>query len=610
MVLLALACTQTQLVEGRFDGPVGVAVLHPEDGGPFYEPTAYVSNSRNGRIVQLDVKHGWLLADDPSSPFLDGQPIPTGTDRILGEIAVYAPDAENVSLFVGDSHTRTLLSVDYVQGVNDDGSLITARPVLDGEVVFEDVDGSGETTTLDQLELRTGYATTEDWVLEFDGTAWSVTGSRSGLQTLEASGLEPYATDDGSLSFVIHGAATKGDRITFSVDSGVDELDLGGVVEGLVLVPDALLVAVTSLEDGTGWVSVVDPIVFTEVGRLPLGDTARPHRFSTDLSGDLVYISDARDALVYEVLLDAQDPDSSAVRALEMPGPVTDVAYQADSDYEHLFVGLADEAYLHVYDLSSDSWIDTNPATPGVDPMYMGTPIVGMATGLDAVLLQHGGSTGERPSERVVAVGTFEGVLSIVEGRTGCMTTDELGPYATLDDTVPFSDAGETSTPNMDANGATGRPIQVNPCGGIAVSETWTATYDGTEGNWVLEGTRTGIQEGRAWSDERYISDDAGFSFLIRSGTLPETAGDRFTFHVFDGTAEITGDTNDDGLITGTDVRMELPARPVPYSFYAGPDSDSWEAVNRKVGVLWPQTNSDTILRVNLQAAEIEAIWD
>jgi len=611
-LLLAGCVDDVTFIEGHFDGPAAVAVLHPETGGPFYEPVGFVANSRSGRIVPLDIKHGWLLADDRSAPFLEAQPIPTGADRILGEIAVFAPTTDEVSLFVADAANATLLSVDYIQGVAEDGSFITARPRLEGEVEFIDADGSGDAATLESFTLGTGYATTEEWVLEFDGTSWSVTGSRSGAQEYDARSLEPYLSDDGSLEFLIQGAATKGDRFEFVVDSGIEELDLGGVVEGLHMAPtqEWLYAAVTSLEDGTGRVAVLDPLTRTERGSLDLPEGARPHRFSSDLSGDLLYISDARSGAVYEVLVDAADPTASLIRVLEMPGPVVDVAYQADEDYEHLFVALAGDTVLHLWDLQADGWKDINTATPEVDGIELQTPVTGLATGLDPVLLVQEGPNGTRPRERVIAAATFEGVLTTVEARTGCLMVDEEGPNAVLDPDVPFDDEGDISTPTLEASGATGRSVQVNPCGGISRTQTWVLTYDGSLGAWVVEGGLAGVQENLVFEDERYVSDKGEISLLVRSGTLPSTNGDRFTFHVDSGVAEVNGDISGDGFVAGDEPRLEIPTRPVPFSYLAGPEAEAWAEVNRKVGVLWAQQNADTVLRVNLEANKIEVIWD
>lgn len=614
MILLLLsACVEdSTFIEGHFDGPVSVAVLDPETGGPFYEPVGFVANSRSGLIVALDIKHGWLLADDRAAPFLHAQPVPTGQDRILGDIAVYAPDTEHVSFFVADAQTASLLSVDYIQGIQADGAFIHARARLVDEIAFVDTDSSGDAPTLEHFELHNGYATTEDWVLEFDGSTWSVEGSRSGDQQYDVTALEPYQTDGGELSFLVSGTATKGDRFEFSVDSGVTETDLGGVVEALHMSPvqDWLFAAVTSLEDGSGWVSVVDPVTGLEAGQLALPDGARPHRFSGDLSGDLLYVSDARSGAVYEVLVDAADPVASAVRTLAMPGPVIDVAYQADEDYEHLFVALAGDTELHLYDLVADDWKDINTATPEIDGVDLQTAIVGLATGLDPIYTQQPGPNGTTPRERVIVASTFEGVLTTVEARTGCLMVDEIGPYAVLDADTPYDDEGETSTASLEASGATGRSVQVNSCGGVALTQTWVLTYDGAQGVWLVEGARSGVQDNVAFEDERYVSDAGEVSFLIRSGTLPSTSGDRFTFTVTSGVAEIDGDINRDGLVVGDEPRLEVPTRPVAFSYLAGPDADAWAEVNRKVGVLWAQQNADTVLRVNLEANKIEVIWD
>jgi hypothetical protein len=606
MLLLGLmACNDTVALEGAFDGPDASAVLHPETGGPFYEPVAFVANSRNGRIVPLDLKHGWVLADDPAAPFLNAQQIPTGSERILGPLQVWAPDAETVVLFAADAHNQRLLEIDYVQGLNEDGHPITARPVLVGEVL------SSGAAVLEELHLRQGRAATEDWVLRFEGSSWVVTGSRSGEQLGRARPLEPYATDDEALEFIVSGPAAEGDTITLSVDSGVDELDLGGFVEALYMLPDqsALLASVTSLEEGTARLVAVDPLSGA-VAEIPLPAGARPWRMAGDPSSSLVYVADSRSPAVYELIWNGDAPGASPVRTLVTDGAVVDLAWQGDADWENLFVATAAQNRVDVYDLVQDAWLDVNPLTPELDGIDTQTPVTGLGAAVDPVYLQLAGAYGTPGYEKVLAISTLEGVVRLAQGRTGCLVSDEYGPWAELDDVSPFLDAGDTSNPSFEAGGATGRAVQVNPCGGTAVNETWSLVFDGAAGAWQVTGSIVGVQEAPAYENVRYISDGGEISFLLRSGTLPSTSGDTFTVHVYDGIAEITGDTNEDGLTTGDETRMELPARPVPFSYLAGPEGESWEPVNRKVGVLWPQTNSDSVLRVNFEGAQVDAVWD
>ena len=68
MILLTLLACDTEPVTTSevFDGPTYATVLHPGDGGPFYEPVGIVSSERSGAISLLDVKHGWYVADDPA----------------------------------------------------------------------------------------------------------------------------------------------------------------------------------------------------------------------------------------------------------------------------------------------------------------------------------------------------------------------------------------------------------------------------------------------------------------------------------------------------------------------------------------------------------------
>ncbi len=133
------------------------------------------------------------------------------------------------------------------------------------------------------------------------------------------------------------------------------------------------------------------------------------------------------------------------------------------------------------------------------------------------------------------------------------------------------------------------------------------ATFDGTLGAWVVEGERAGLQENLAYEDQRYVSDEGVLSFLILAGQSPSTHGDQYAWTVYDNVVEVDGDLDRDGDI---DQELELPARPVAFSYLAGPTGGGWDEVNRKTGVLWPLTDDNTVLRVNLQTAQIEVVWD
>jgi len=615
-------CQDVVSLEPRYDGPAGAAVLHPDEGGPYYEPVGFVTNARSGLIHPLDLKHGWLLADDPASPFLWGASIPTGADRILGDISAWAPDSETVTLFASDAAFEVLLEIPYVIGVDDSGFPIEPTPELVG-AGFADADSSGDSAELLAFSLENGRAATETWVMVYDGAEWVVTGSRSGEQRFRARFLEPYATDDRSLKFTISGTATAGDEIQLKVDSGIVEHDLSGVIQAQTLLREhgLLMLSVYNLNNDVARLVAFDVNAGEVAGRIELPSGAVPWRMSATDGGDVLYVADARSPAVYEVLIDAVDPAASAVRILPTSGPVADLAWQGEADpdseddvaegYDHLFVAVASANTVDLFDLRADAWKDINPYTPEIDGIFVGSPVTGIGRSLLPASLPEIGPGGGQLEDRVVAIASFEGEMLLVEASTGCVAQDALGPYAIPDSENPFVDVGASSTPILEFSDADNQSFRVNPCGGIAREEQWTATFDEVRGAWVIDGSISEVQEALAYEDERYVSDDGALSFLILAGLNPSTDGDQIRFEVREGIARVNGDLNGDGQVDASfGEALELPARPIPYSYLAGDTGGGWDRVNRKTGVLWPITNSDSVLRVNVGSATIENTWD
>jgi hypothetical protein len=610
--LSGLGCQQSISIEGAFNGPAGLATLLPEEGGPFDDPIALVSNSRDGEIVALDIKHGWLLSTTPAAPFLVSLPLPTGRSRLLGDLVAWAPDTETVTVFVADHSTRRLIEAPWVTGVSESGVPTIAAAALVAEPVFTDNDQSGDDVRVTSLVLRQGAAATETWTLTHNGATWDVIGSRSGRLQRAAQSGQPYLADGGAFELMLTGGATRGDTVTFSVDTGLVEHDLGGYVEDLHLArPEGLLIAsVVDPDLAEGHLSFFDPAAGAVVGALSLGPGAQPGRLASDPTGELLYVADARSPVVYEVLLDLDDPTSSAVRVLSVAAPALDVAWQGDGTYEHLFVALAGVNRVDVYDLAGDAWLDVNPYTPEIDGIALDAPPMGLAASTVAVPLQERSAWGARKTERVVAISSYEGELLFAEGSTGCLAITRDGPDAQLDESNPFTDKSPISSEDLVVSESSFRSVIVNRCGGLARAEAWTATFDQSSANWEVEGTRSGIQTARARSDERYVSDAGEISFRILSGDLPYSEGDRFLFYVDDGLMVASGDRDGDGQLDQGEERFEAPGRPLIVSYLAGPEGGGWDEVNRKTMALWPLLNSDTVARVNVSTGGIEVLWD
>jgi len=601
-------CDPDDTTDPHFDGPVAAAVLHPLQGGPFEEPVGFVSNSRSGRITALDLKHGRLLSDSPSCSFLRSAYVATGRDRILGDIAVFAPADDQVSLLVADLAHDLLVQAPYVTAVDPWPQFVEPSAT---DPVFVDVDGSGDSVTVDDLQLRRGYTTTEDWVLEFDGDSWEATGSRSGRQGELASFDEAYHTGMRELEFTLLGSATAGDRVELSTDTGVVEHDLGGAVQAMALHPDrsVLAASIFDRDAGSGHLVFFDIESSALLGELVLDEGAQPYRMDWTPDGDRLYLADASLAQAWEIAFDADDPLASTLSSIPAPAPLIDLAFVETELGERLAMAPVGLNRVDLYDLSSSSFVNVNPYTDEPVGLDLGTPVVGLAAAPFPVQLQQTTEFGARAVEPVVVVSLFSGHMVQIEAASGCLAQDESGPRSLESDSDSFSfaDYGEASDPYIWEDEATERRIAVSSCAGVARSEEWQLLYDGVEQAWWVEGDLSELQEGMALNDQRYVSDEGAISFTIMSGVSPVTDGDRYYATVRDGVLRASGDLDRDG---DEEQYFELPGRPSTFWYDAGSTGGGWDELDRRAFALWPITNSDYVGRVRLSSAHTEVIWD
>jgi hypothetical protein len=618
LVLLALVgCDVDNDRERSFDGPLALAPLLVEDGSPFDGPVAFVANTRSGTIVPLDLKHATLLGDQYGSPWLRSRWVATGDLRQLGELAVYLPEPDQVSVVATDLGFDVVIEAPYTVGMDPDPQFFETQA---SEPLFLDEDASGDAATLSDLTVRSAFTTTEDWTIEYDGDRWWVYGSRSGKQGTQASFDQAYITDQGELSFTIEGSATVGDRFELRTDNGLVEHDVGGSPLALQRVPDSDLVVVSVWDAAAerGFLALLDLRQDLVVHEIDLPAGAQPWRMDLGATPDDLFVADSRASSVHRVRLDADDPTASAlVESLETAGPVQDLAWVGqDADpllgrtaFSHLAVAPAWLNRVDLYDLDGAAWLDTNPDDEVEGGLDLRRPVVGLSSSREAVRLQETTAWDAQVERPVVAVTTFDGTLRLVEGQTGCLSIDEGGPGVTSSsgiETIDFSDQGNTSNPALLADDATGRSFTTPDCGGILQSEGWTLTYDGVTASWEVEGTLSGLQANRAYEDERYLSDDGALSFLILAGTQPSTDGDRFSFTSASGVLELDEVANAAG---GTDP-LELPGPPLVVWYRSGPTGGGWDLEQRRAYALVAITNSDWVLRVRLDTWASEAIWD
>jgi hypothetical protein len=617
--LAGLSCNHDPTRHFSFDGPEWSDVLQPEEGGPFWTPIGFVGNSRDGTITPLDLRRGSLLGDQYGSPFTRPRVIATGEMRQLGQLVAWAPSDTEVQVFAADLAFGVLIEATYIE------DMVAGEPLpplpLASDPVFSDLDGSGDTSPrLSGLELRRGYTTTEDWLLTFDGESWIVVGSRSGRQARGAFAGEEYKTDNQELVFTLQGKATPGDTISLSTDTGLIEHDLGGLVLGLTELPDGerLLAAVWDPIEGQGYLTVFDLITKSVTGSLRLPEGAQPWRMAVDPDTWTVYTADAQLPSLWVVELDPAAPESSRLTELSLPAPAQAVAYLADPGepeferpaYRHLFVAPIDGTRLDLYDLDAETWIDVSPLDDRFGGIDLRSPVVGLSPTPLPILLQQAANHGARQREYGVLVTTFDGSLRFVDGRTGCLAIDSQGPRINYENGVfilSFTDRGNESNPQLYADPATGSQVIGARCGGVARSETWTLTYDGVRGGWRVQGSVSGIQENLLVEDQRYLTDDGGWSFLILSGTQPTTDGDEMVIGVLDGVLRISDATRQGATEPSI---FELPAAPLAYTMDAGPTGGGWDVDRTQVHALVPITNGDFVAGVRVQGWKVERIYE
>jgi len=627
-----LGCDEAYEKVHAFDGPVHSAILDHREMGPFEDAVGFVTSSRNGRIVPLDLKHGTLLSDQVGSPFIRPRWIATGTKRILGQVAVHSPDDIQVNVFAADTAYDVLIEAPYIVDMDPNPVI---RDATHTDPIFDDRDNTGDSPKVTGLQVTNGWTTTETWELLFDGSVWRAQGSRSGLQSQQASPGEEFNSDNNEISFTISGKATRGDRFTFNTDTGILEHDLGGTILALDRVPfeSLLLAAVWDPLTETSSLVVWDIELQIERGRYVLPEGSQAWRFTFGATIADVFVGDAHNPQILKVRLDYTEPDLSAVEIIETAAPVSTLAWVSDSltemeqefeeadtgdlfddpstnrEFEHLFVGLVGLSRVDIYDLRSQTWIDANPMDDVDGGIPLESPIVGLASTPDRVFLQEYNDAGNRLIGKAVAATMFNGSIILLEAETGCAALNFQGPHVPMSqgyESIAFEDVGNESNPDMLVDPSTGRRIQMSSCGGVAKTEEWSAVYDEVEGNWEVEGTLSGLQTRRAFDGERWVSDNGGLSFTMVAGTFPASDGDSFNFFTDEGILRIS--MVEQG--NGQSIPMELPGEPTVFQYRAGPTGGGWDIVDERTFVLVPVINSDFVLRIRIKAWRIEAIWD
>lgn len=594
LLLIGLvACSDEAPYTGAFDVPTAIDWL-PAEQGPFGEPVGYVASGHGGQIGLLAltrgnentddniIGHGAFFADDGTTLLDRGGPIPTGAARSLTSIAVFS-DGSAVDVFAGDAAFHTLVRAPHVLAAN--GSTLE-QP----KVTF--TDGSGG--RLAGLVVRDGYAASETWTIALDGEEWSVIGSRSGRQPNAVPG-EAYETPGHALAFTISG--TEGGPFTVAVDSGVEEIDVGGTPITMARSPDgAALVLVVTDPEGMSSVVPFDPATRTAGAPFPLPAGSDPVRLAFAEDGAL-FVADARLPSLWEI------PVEGDLVEHPLPWPIADVAVLGDTAF---VVPHADDTTLDRqvwrFDLVSDEALDTNAWRDGVQGLDLRGPISGLAAIEQPYERADWRSGDAGRSLRSVAVSLTSGRVVFVEEDDGCLVPDGFGPRSTSpsgssqgDVDASFDDVANAAF--LEPNPYDGRSVRVNPCPGVAGPETWRLMFDGNVQGWRVEGSVSGEQASIAWENQRYVSDDGAVSFLVRSGSTPSRAGWTMQFQVLEGALSADGDLDGDNQRGANEGQIDIPGPPMPFVEGDTP----WIAV--------PSGGDDTVGRIDPRTGRMDLAW-
>lgn len=593
----AAGCESEEQYYHRLHGPTDAAVLPP--GDIFEVPVGYVPNYRTGRIAKLDLKRIDLLVEEQVASWLDAPYLPCGADRVLDQIVVVSDGSTRIEVFVSDNRNDQILRVPHVRP-DGEGSftfidVLWTVPILLGPDGSELSDGP----ILDSLVVRQGYATTEDWTLTYHNQSWVVTGTASGIQQQEAIPGLAYETDGEELGFtILHDGVDveEGTSFVFSTDTGIEAFDVPGVVSDMKVTPDgSLLVASVFSYDGNGGLFVIrpDPLILADdMAWIDLPAGTIPENIGLHADGNAFFVADSSDAnRVLLVTFAEGDLDSFVIEEIPVTEPVFDVAHSRDPDFDYLFAAAAYGETVEIIDLDSGDPVDTNVWTEEVDPVLVGSLITGLEATNEPLSVRALTPTGHPGEAYAVVASTYAGYMHVIEADTGCQTWETAyGPYLEymdLGSTVIYHDVGPTNDTILLADPITAESVSINPCGGIAHDQSWTLRFEEATQDWEVEGVISGIQEGRARENLRYVSDDGEISFVIASGARATSDGDWIQFSINDGVSPVQV--------------LELPADPVIYTdVYDFREGSWWTHKEREIALL-PNTGNDVVVWIHVE---------
>ena len=386
-----------------------------------------------GTVVPLDLQHNSPFSDQLTAPFMRPRGVAMGQMRQIADIHVDVPSADQLTVYVLDQYSKSLVIAPYITKMLPEPQIVS--PTY-STIEFTDVDNSGDTPTLTIDGVMPGATTTENWRVTWSDReqAWLVTGSQSGQQENRLTTGQSYTSDGEEIQLSIEGIGTEGDQFTFSTDTQIQEVNLGGMpLSMLALDDDHLLISVWDATNSSSSLILYNKREQLEEGRWIAPEDSQLGNMTLLNSGTEVWIADklSERLLVLEVQLD--DIAESLYTEISTLGPISDVSAISTENYTHVYV--ASDQRIDVWDVNAEKWKHINPLDPYRGGVDLNSPIVGLSS-QRTIDLQTTSAWLAPKQDHVVVATLFNGSTVMIEGETGCIATVPGGSSLSLDGTA------------------------------------------------------------------------------------------------------------------------------------------------------------------------------
>ena len=245
----------------------------------------------------------------------------------------------------------------------------------------------GDTPTLTIDGVMPGATTTEDWRVIWSDReqSWLVTGSQSGQQENRLTAGQSYTSDREEIRLSVEGTATDGDLFTFSTDTQIQEVDLGGMPLSMLALDEVhLLISIWDANSSSSSLLLYNKREQVEVGRWMAPENAQLGNMTLLDSGTEVWITDQQNDRLFA--LEVQLDDIAESLYLEIPtlGPITDISTLSTETYTHVYV--ASDQRIDVWDVNAEKWKHINPLDPYRGGVDLNSPIVGLSSSQEQLI--------------------------------------------------------------------------------------------------------------------------------------------------------------------------------------------------------------------------------